>query len=256
MSMPCNRPVHVSLGSYGRLTHKQAIAMALASPPADPLLGRLSTTRLQLCPQSRGRLDMDAATALRQTHPEVEWRLHANVHVEAIMRFVDLCDWPQEQGWFAEAARVSAALGAPAYTAHAGKRGNATVQDVLSYVRDVEQLFGIPVGVEGHYPTQGNRWLFSSWEEYRLLLESGVRYALDLSHLHILACCSGQVEWTLVKEMLASPQCLELHVSGNDGSADQHQPLQEPPWWWSLLPYLHKDAVVFSEGRQTIQHKH
>lgn len=250
MNTPCDRPVHVSLGSYGRVTHEQAIQAALVNPPVDPLLGVLSTARLQLCPQNRGRLDVEMAKAIRQTYPDVEWRLHANVHVQPTMRFVDLCDWPQEKAWFAEAARVSSVLQAPAYTAHAGRRKNASVQDVLNHVREVEQLFGIPVGLEGHYPTPGNTWLFSSWQEYALLLASGVRYALDVSHLHILACRSGRIEWTLVKEMLASEYCMELHVSGNDGTADQHLPLQETPWWWELLHHTHPDAVVFSEGRQ------
>lgn len=252
MKMNCDRPVHVSLGSYGRLTHEQAIALALTVPPEDPLLGRLSTAHLQLCPQNRGRLDVEMAACLRDTHPAVAWRLHANVQVERHQRIVDLCDWPEERDWFVSVAAVSNALGASAYTAHAGQRCKGTVQAVLNHVRNVEQLFGVPVGVEGHYPTRGNTWLFSSWEEYRLLLASGVHYALDLSHLHILACQSGQIERALVAEMLASSQCLELHVSGNDGRADQHQPLQEPPWWWDLLPHLHADAVVFSEGRQSI----
>jgi hypothetical protein len=58
-----------------------------------------------------------------------------------------------------------------------------------------------------------------------MLLESGAHYALDLSHLHIVATASGYVEWGLLQELLASPKCLEVHLSGNDGSADQHNAL-------------------------------
>ena len=45
-----------------------------------------------------------------------------------------------------------------------------------------------------------------------------------------------------------------MHLSANDGSADQHHALdvEAAPWWWPLLAYVHADAVIFSEGRQTI----
>lgn len=247
---PLERPVHVSLGMYGRLPHGEAIARALTCPPSEPMLGRLSTTHLQLCPQNRGQVDTTLATTLRQNHTEVIFRLHANVQVTDNPRIVDLCDWPSEKDWFAEAAKVSAALQATAYTAHAGKRERATVVEVLKHVREVEQLFGIQVGIEGHYPTPRNTWLISSWAEYRQLLESGVRYALDLSHLNILAVRSRRIEESLVREMLSSENCLEVHVSDNDGSADQHRSLNGPPWWFPLLADIHEKAVIFSEGRQ------
>jgi len=110
------------------------------------------------------------------------------------------------------------------------------------------------VGIEGHYPTKHDIWLLSTWAEYRVMLESGVHYALDLSHLHIVATGSGYVEWNLLRELLASPKCLEVHVSANDGSADQHHALDvnAVPWWWPLLAYVHANTVIFSEGRQTI----
>jgi len=249
MNILASRPVHISLGAYGRLPHDQAITAALASPPVEPLLGTLNPSRLQLCPQNRGRITVDLASQLRQDYPGVEWRLHANVHIWEQRRVVDLCDWPDARAWFADVARVSAALQAPAYTAHAGKRAGSSVSAVITHAQEIEQLFGIPVGIEGHYPTPRDTWLFSSWEEYRLLLESGVHYALDLSHLHILAVQSGRIEWGLVKEMLSSEQCLEVHVSGNDGRGDQHRPLDCVPWWFSLLPYMHPNAAVFSESR-------
>lgn len=88
----------------------------------------------------------------------------------------------------------------------------------------------------------------SIWDEYRLLFDSGVPYALDLSHLNILAHQSGQKEATLVQEMLACERCTEVHVSDNDGSGDWHQVCESKPWWYSLLSYIHHDAVIFTEG--------
>lgn len=241
---------HVSLGSYGRMPFRQAISEMLIHPPEDPLLGALSSHHVQLCPQNTGRLDREAATDLWRNFPGITWRVHANVRVEETLRIVDLCDWPQEGTYFRQVAQVSATLKAPAYTAHAGRRTQASLAEVLRYTQEVEQLFGVPVGIEGHYPAPGNPWLISSWGEYRQLLESGVRYALDLSHLHILAVQSGRQERSLVQELLASDRCLEVHVSANDGTADQHLPLTEAPWWWPLLAATHPDAVLFCEGRQ------
>lgn len=244
-------PVHVSLGAYGRLPHLLAIAAMLKDPPRDPLLGPLSPDHVQVCPQNLGLLDREVAAELKATFPGIRFRLHANVQVMRQRCIVDLCDWREQQPYFRELATVSAALGAPVYSAHAGKRDKASVRQVLDYVRSAAQLFGCPVAVEGHYPTPRNAWLFSSWEEYRLLLESRVPYALDLSHLNIVAVQSGRLELALVQELMAGENCLEVHLSGNDGTADQHVPLNPdcPPWWLSLLTYVNPLATLFSEGR-------
>jgi hypothetical protein len=80
--------------------------------------------------------------ALRLNHPEIEWRLHANVQIDYQPRIVDLCDWRDELYWFAQVSHLSSVLGAPAYTAHAGRRGKASLTDVLRYTLEAEQLFG------------------------------------------------------------------------------------------------------------------
>ena len=54
-------PVHLSLGAYGRCPHHVAIEQALTHLPCDPLIGALSTAKLQLCPQNRGRVDVEMA---------------------------------------------------------------------------------------------------------------------------------------------------------------------------------------------------
>lgn len=246
--------VNLSLGSYGRLSHEAAIQHAVVSNPFDPLLGALSTRHLQLCPQNQGQMTEELAIRLSQDFTDTQFRLHANVQVEIKPRWVDWCDWLDAKDWFKQVSRISSLLGSSVYTAHAGRRAKASLSQVLSFVRDAEQVMGMAVGIEGHYPTPSDRWLISSWQEYCQLFASGMSYALDLSHLHILACQSGCIEVDLVKEMLASPQCLEVHVSGNDGSGDQHHSLDvsNPPWWVALLPYIHSDAVVFSEGKQIV----
>jgi len=248
MSM-LSKPVHVSLGAYGRVPHLVAIADALADPPSDPLLGRLDTSRMQLCPQNTGALDVEWCQRLRNLYPAVEWRLHANVRTRSKHGFIDLADWPEHQSYFRELAELSQALAAPAYSAHAGKRSEASVWEVIEHSRELTELFGIPVAVEGHYPMPDNRWLFSTWQEYRQLLESDAYYALDLSHLNILASRTRVIETGLVMEMLASDRCVEVHVSHNDGQRDQHLPLVHLPWWLPVLKHNATRAAIFSEGR-------
>lgn len=254
MRTPCDHsPVHVSLGAYGRAPHLVAIAQMLTFPPMEPLLGELSTAHVQICPQNHGLFTAETALELRKAFPAIRWRLHANVHVKDSHRRADIADWPGQREYFAELARVSRVLNAPAYTAHAGPRHMATLEAVFHYARDLEDLFGIPVGIEGHYPTHGDYWLLSSWDEYRALLESGVRYAVDLSHLNILAIRAGLMEYGLVRDLLACERCIEVHLSSNNGHADQHHLLSYKPWWFDLLTEVHPGAVMFSEGRQLVR---
>lgn len=167
-------------------------------------------------------------------------------------RIADLSGFNRHADWFARAARVSQHLRAPAYTAHAGRRAESSLPEMLDNARRCADLFGCPVGVEGHYPSRGDTWLVSNWQEYRAMFESGVPYALDLSHLNIVAHHTGCLERGLVAEMLACERCLEVHVSANDGTGDQHAVCDTPPWWLTLLRHAHRDAVVFSEGNHRL----
>jgi hypothetical protein len=127
---------------------------------------------------------------------------------------------------------------------------HGTLQQALINALRCEDLFGARVGVEGQYPTVGNRLLCSSWDEYRELLQSAVCFCVDLSHVRILAQATGVVERTLLQELLACERCIEVHVSDNDGTGDWHQVCAKAPWWLDLLSHIHPDAVVFSEGNQ------
>lgn len=229
--------------------------LGLEHAPADPLFGKLCLDQVQLVPQMAGRLTLEVAEKLREELPETSFRLHANVRVLPEHRLADLSSYASEQPWFMQAARVSKALGAQAYTAHAGRRANASLQQVFDNARRATDLFGCPVGVEGLYPSTRDDWLLWTWREYRQLLTAGVCFALDLSHLHILATQSGRFERGLVQELLASCYCLEVHVSHNDGDRDAHIPCPATaPWWHPLLKKAFTDpdhsngCVIFSEG--------
>jgi uncharacterized protein (UPF0276 family) len=130
-------------------------------------------------------------------------------------------------------------------------RRNASLEEVFERTEYLQNAMGVDVGIEGMYPTSDDRYLLSTWEEYRALLESGVRYALDMSHVNILAHRSGRREDGLLRDLLASPACIEVHISGNAGDADTHGQLATEPWWWSFLDATTPSAVIFTEGGQT-----
>lgn len=236
----------VSLACWPGLDYSQ-VPEVVAHPPDEPLFGRLSTAHVQIVPQTIGLLDEEQADSLRAAFPDIQFRLHANVRVLPRHRMADLSTFDTDLDWFRQAAVISRRIGAPAYSAHAGYRRNATLAQVIENARRCADLFGCPVAIEGLYPDRHNTQLVSTWTGYRTVFGSGVPYALDLSHLNIVAHQSGR-EDGLVAEMLACERCIEVHVSDNDGSGDWHQVCTDEPWWYSLLSHINPSAVIFSEG--------
>lgn len=239
--------------------HWEAMAMASSMSAcatlSEPLWGELSIDQVQLVPQSKGVLTDEIAHDLRRAYPGTAFRLHANVRVNASKVEYDLSNFLQEKEAFQSAKHIHDVLGATAYSAHAGYRMNATLREVFDNARAAADLFGCAVAVEGLYPDRGNRQLLADWKEYRALLDSRVPYALDLSHLNIVATRSGHIERMLVRELLSSENCLEVHVSANNGLGDSHQVCSEASWWLSELPAAHLLAVIFSEGNLRAFHK-
>lgn len=242
------REVQISLAAFPGMRHEQAAEEAICGAPEEPLWGRVGHKHVQLVPQSFGLLDEGLCESLTQAFSQTQFRLHANVRVLPKHVVAELSGLDLHQEWFEQAARLSRMLKAPAYTAHAGSRAESSFDSMLEKARRLADMFECPVGVEGHYPSKSDAMLVSSWEEYRLLFESGVPYALDLSHLNIVACHSGREETNLVREMLACERCIEVHVSENDGKGDSHQVCRKAPWWHPLVPYINDGAVIFTEG--------
>jgi hypothetical protein len=244
--------VNISLAAFPGKRHEAAAEMAIL--PAvhghlvEPWFGAVAANHVQLVPQCFGTLTIDRALSLKETHPGTQFRLHANVMVVPKHTIAEVSGFDLHREWFEQAARVSQALNAPAYTAHSGSRSEATVAQMIDNARRIADLFECPVGIEGQYPTKGDGLLVSTWAEYQEVFESGAHYAIDLSHLNILAHKSGVFEVNLVKEMLMSDKCIEVHVSDNDGSGDWHQVCDKQTWWMDLLPFIHADSVVFTEG--------
>lgn len=241
--------VHASLATFGGVPFAEAMRRT-AEGVVDPILGRLSTDHIQLCPQNLGVLTEELADQLLADHPGTRFRLHANTRVFRERQVIELDAFDANHPYWRQLAAINQRLGSHGYTAHAGRRESGkTLASVFDATKAAADLFGCRVGVEGGYPTpKGDPWLLSSWDDYAAMLGARVDFALDLSHLHIVATLTRRREEGLVREMLASEHCIEVHLSDNSGRADEHRMLSAEPWWWPLLPAIHPAAVVFSEG--------
>lgn len=242
--------IHLSLAAYPRHSAHHAMVRATQEQVSEPLLGQLSLAHVQVCPQNTGVLTHEYVAGLVEAFPQTRFRPHANVRVEYRRQVNDLDTFAPTMSWWRALRRCCELMHAPAYTAHAGLKANATLSQVLDNTRRAQDFLGIPVGIEGHYPTPRGIFLLDSWISYAVLLGSGVNYALDLSHLQILAAQSKRRYQTLIQELLASEHCIEVHVSDNDGRRDSHKLLDHEPWWWPLLVHTHPNAIIFSEGTQ------
>lgn len=227
---------------------------------AEPLWGPLARDHVQLCPQHPGRIDETTVDQLMQLAPKTRFRLHANVFGGARRVIYDAStfDTPEHRQYFRDLAALSRRMKAPAYTLHAGYRTHATLEQMRDNVLAIQDLFGIPVGVEALYPTPARDLavgrkpqLLATWSELEWLMGSGLDMAIDLSHIAIIAKAEGRRD-DLLADLLAHPRLLEIHVSDNDEVRDSHDVCSEATWWLPLLRAAPVNArcVVFSEGNQ------
>lgn len=242
--------VQLSLAAFPGLSFGEALRVAHTTTLTEPALGAIGISHAQLCPQNRGILDEAEVDTLRSAFPNCRLRIHANARVLPNRQVIDLDRFDAADPYWQQMARISRRLDAPAYTAHAGQKKHATLDQAFDNTRRACDLFGVPVGIEGHYPTPRDLFLLSTWEDYARLLTERVGFVLDLSHVHILATQTGRYERNLLAELLQSPDLLEVHLSANAGQSDEHAVLAERPWWWPLLEAarLPQTCTVFTEG--------
>ena len=242
------KPFYFSLGALGSMSLDNALDIIKEAKFKEHLLGDISISKLQLCPQQHGCIDETVICKLLTEFSNIEFRFHANVNILGRREIVDICDFKNRQDYFQRLSVLNQLLKCPVYTAHAGKRDNCSFDEVIENTLELEQLFGVPVGIEGHYPSIRNNWLINSWDEYKQLLLTKAKYVIDLSHLNIVYSDSEVYERELVRELVNNPNCIEVHVSANNGVSDQHRRLQSKPIWWEDLPYVNLNCDIFTEG--------
>lgn len=230
-------------------THEVALE-EISSGLADPVLGTIGMEKVQLCPQHAGRIGEALVARLMEQYPTTEFRLHASPKLSGMTsRIVHLSNAREHPEYVQEALRLNRIMRAGGYSLHAGRRCEGSMESMLDALEEIEQKAGFPVAVEGLYPERGDIWLMSNWEEHEMVARRGLRYALDLSHLNIVSRVHGRRD-DLVREMLSSKNCIEIHVSDNDGRSDAHQPIigQGTPWWLEMLEAAGDHADIFYEG--------
>jgi len=235
------------------ISHARAMA-AIAAGVADPVLGPISADEVQLCPQHSGKLHEALIDELMDAHPNTRFRIHATPRVSGDHhhRIVDAANVSEHPEQIARTAELSRRMKAPAYTLHAGRRSEGTLEKAIDNVKRLQDLFQCPVGIEGLYPSNGPNdvWLMATWAEHEAVLRSGVPVAIDLSHLNIVARRERDERPDLVEELVSSPNVIELHLSDNQARLDSHQPMTpgKPVWWMKHLAAVNPAATVFYEG--------
>lgn len=230
----------------------------LAQGTVEPIFGILSTEHVQLCPQHADFITSELLDSLMEKHPDIAFRLHSDVRTKKKIGYtMDACDYNNNNAWyFKDLAAFSKQLDAPLYSLHAGKR-SCSLPQVFDNIKALCDIFDCDVAVEGHYPFKDSVYLIDSWKEYEALLRSGISYALDLSHLNIVATREGW-QMDLTQEMLSAPQCKEIHLSFNEGKQDNHiigHDTYNGLWsmWKPMVQAANSDAAIFSEGNQVLE---
>lgn len=242
--------MHAASAIAPGIPHVRALA-AIAEGLSDPVLGPISMAKVQLCPQHNGRISEDLVEKLSSAYPETELRVHAAPKLtDAPIAHVYASNLPQYDVWVGRLVDLTKRMGSGGYSIHAGLRSESTMDEMIDNAcRLQDRLPDTRVAIEGLYPAGSNRWLMSSWAEYEQVANSAIGFALDLSHLNIVARKHGR-EDALVEDLIAHPGCVEVHVSHNDGRMDAHQVLEpaEEPWWMPMIAKANPAADFFYEG--------
>lgn len=230
-------------------SHKKAVQLIQAGL-VDDVFGKLSPEKIQICPQHAGYLNDDLIDEFVETYPNTEFRLHASPKIkgqESKIFYVSNAN--DNMDYFKKADQINQTFKSSGYSIHAGERADATIDQMIDRLQMIQDNSETTVAVEGLYPSKSNRWLMSSWEEYERVAERGCLYALDLSHLNIVAKHHGRND-ALVEALIKSSQCIEIHVSENDGRSDSHKTMEtlNPPWWMQILMNSKSKADIFYEG--------
>lgn len=217
----------------------------------EGIWGPLKTDHIQICPQTFGVVSDDVAHELVEKYPQTKLRLHANARVLPKHVLWDVSTFSQDTKYYYEQLFLrQKVFKSPMMSIHAGYRGSCSWSQWLlnvQHLRSLAQSVGTDMCVEGLYPLKAKPQYIDSFKEYQFLMDNDIPYALDLSHLNIVA---KHEKWdmALVKDLLSSPLCMEVHVSDNDGHRDSHALVSKPPVWLGLLNHKSDHAVVFSEG--------
>ncbi len=241
--------IHAASAIAPCITHGKALAH-IAGGLTDPVLGKISNKKVQLCPQHSGFLSHEKIEGYMELYPETEFRLHASPKLAKTKRgIVYASNIDQSEEYIKTMLSLTKLMGSSAYSIHAGEREQSSVAGAVEQAKRLQDRTETRIAIEGLYPAARNKWLISSWAEYEELANSGFGFALDLSHLNIVVHKEGRQD-ALVADMMASANCVEIHVSHNNGRIDSHMPIpnDQKPWWYDMMLQAHCETDIFYEG--------
>ena len=240
--------LQISLGSSFPGKSPMDAMGRISSGFSDPLLGPVGFSQAQICPQNYGAgvVTVEMLEALQGAFPGTRFRFHANVRLLDKGCQFDLGTVQKYPEYTDALVPLLRYLGEP-YSLHAANNG-MPLKRQFQLAKRLTDLAGVPVGIEGLYPSRRANTL-ASWKAYESLLTADVCFALDLSHLNIVQREEGPAPDGLVESLLVHPNCMEVHLSGNDGCSDRHLPCMGDEWWIPHLGSAHAKATVFYEGR-------
>lgn len=222
----------------------------------EPYWGVLSHEHVQLCPQTSGVLTPQMCEKVRSLYPQTTLRLHANARVLNHHVLWDVSTYNTETHFYYKACvDRMLRLGASIFSVHAGYKKNCPKADEfwnnilkLRELVDHQSQGKVTLAVEGLYPSSNMPQWIETWEDYAELLHRKIPFALDMSHLQIVAQHEKKWDNILLKNLIESSLCKEIHVSQNNGKADQHKSMNSSPIWEKYLLLSHPDTHIFSEG--------
>lgn len=251
---PLSWSINGATAMFPGFAHEDAINKIQTGIPS--FLGEIGAHHIQLCPQSYGVVSLESVERLRNIFPKVSFRPHANIRLNRSMQHFDASTdvgVTEVESYFKQYREVCTILSSQAVSIHAGRRSNNSIEGMLDNVSRIQDILRVPVGVEGLYPDSKNTWLLSTHEEYEMLLKKEVFFAIDLSHWNILYAKTKEMHADILLELLTSPRCMEIHLSGNNGSGDYHEKIRKPPRWmpiWMEAFQKGVSAIIFSEEDQ------
>lgn len=239
--------ISISLGSFNRASVELACEVS-RNGISVPFLGNIGIPVIQICPQNRTRVNEAIIDKIAQDYPGHEIAFHANIHVLGLRAIKDIIDFSEDDPYWIRFKELANYAQIKNYSAHVGFRKYGSMIDVFDKQKRMMDFLEIDVAIEGHYPVSNNRFLASDWTEWEMMLNSGLPFVVDVSHAAIIANLGGLRNDNLVQAMLSSKNCMEIHLSGNDGVSDQHRELDGNEWWWPMLPEKNSESRVFYEG--------
>ncbi len=239
---------------------ESSIHLLNKNDPKDICIEKWDFSHVQLCPQHIGYITEASAEKIAHSNPSTQFRLHANVRVfpkhqpfDSGNSFID------NKEYITQLKVIQQKINAKYYSYHAPMRGTKTWEEIYENISELQDFLNIPVAIEGLYPNKkiADDFWEDSYSAYETILNKNLFFALDLSHLNI-AYEQSNLEIKekikmLAKEMISNSNCLEIHISDNDGIHDSHKVIQEEKWWLDILNNtdLPHNCVIFCESLQS-----